>query len=124
PVAAPAPRAVAPASSVATNLPRALPTGMLPTTPDILRDTRSQPNLVAPVIPDLAAIAALRVPEDEQEVDLNAVAASTPTDGPVTPDIIGVAQPRESAVAAGSALPLAVGADPLSRYLRDNDVRF
>ncbi|HZJ09875.1 MAG TPA: hypothetical protein VFD39_09280 [Trueperaceae bacterium] len=124
PVAAPAPRAVAPASTVASNLPRALPSGMLPTTPDILRDTRSQPVIVTPVIPDLAAIAALRVPEGEQQdVELEAVAASILSDEAVTPDIIGV-QSRESAVASGSALPLAVGADPLSRYLRDNDVRF
>ncbi len=125
PVAAPAPRAVAPSSTLATNLPRALPSGMLPTTPEILRDTRSQPNLVTPVIPDLAAIAALRVPEEEErDVELEAVTAATPTDEVVTPEIIGVPQPRESAVAAGPTLPLAVGADPLSRYLRDNDVRF
>lgn len=124
-VAAPAPRAVAPSSTLATNLPRALPSGMLPTTPDILRDTRSQPSLVTPVIPDLAAIAALRVPEEEEQgVELDAVTAATPAEEVVTPEIIGVPQPRESAVASGSALPLAVGADPLSRYLRDNDVRF
>ena len=42
----------------------------------------------------------------------------------MAPDIIGVPQPRESAAAAQPSLPLAVGADPLSRYLRDNDVRF
>lgn len=125
PVAAPAPRALTPNSTVTTNLPRALPSGMLPTTPEILRDTRSQANLVTPVVPDLAALATLKEPgEVQQDVPLQAVAAGIPSDDVVTPDIIGVPQPRESAVASGSSLPLAVGADPLSRYLRDNDVRF
>ena len=125
PVAAPAPRAVTPSSTMATNLPRALPAGMLPSTPEILRDTRSQASLVTPVVPDLATIAALKEPGSEQDdVELRAVAAGIPSDEVVTPNIIGVPQPQESAAASSSSLPLAVGADPLSRYLRDNDVRF
>lgn len=125
PVAAPAPRAVTPSSTLATNLPRALPAGMLPSTPEILRDTRSQAALVTPVVPDLAAIAALKEPTAvEDAVELQAVASDLPSDDVVTPEIIGVARPQESAPEAAAPLPLAVGADPLSRYLRDNDVRF
>lgn len=129
PVRAPAPRAVAPASSVSSDLPRALPTGMLPTSPQILRDARSQPAAVAPVAPNIGDLAALREPGSETPVpvapvDAAAVAATAAT----VPDPLGPGRPLSQPVQAdarpANTLPLAVGADPLSRYLRDNDVRF
>jgi hypothetical protein len=42
----------------------------------------------------------------------------------VTPELIGPGRPATAAEASGPAVPLAVGADLLSRYLRDNNVSF
>lgn len=127
PVRAPAPRTVAPAGVVASNLPRALPSGTLPATPQILRDARSQPVVVEPVAPALGDLAALREPTPEAaEVAPVDTSVATPTAATV-PDPLGPGRPLSQPVQAetpSNTLPLAVGADPLSRYLRDNDVRF
>ncbi len=127
PVRAPAPRTVAPAGVVASNLPRALPAGTLPATPQILRDARSQPVTVEPVAPALGDLAALREPTPEA-ADVTPVDTSVATTSVATvPDPLGPGRPLSQPVQAEArpnTLPLAVGADPLSRYLRDNDVRF
>lgn len=126
PVRAPAPRAVAPAGPVTAELPRALPGGVLPTTPQILRDTRSQAPAVEPVAPAPADLMALRVPDDVAEVRVAPVNAAAAPASASVPDPLGPG--RVSAAARPSPAqvtpPLVVGADPLSRYLRDNDVRF
>lgn len=121
---APAPRAVAPAAR-ATALPRPLPSGTLSATPDILRDTRTQPQ--TPSGPsDLASVAAVRVPGEETPVDLPVTsgASSVASGAAIDPLGTGYQAAAEAAASASQALPLAVGADPLSRYLRDNNVRF
>lgn len=127
PVRAPAPRTVAPAGVVASNLPRALPSGTLPATPQILRDARSAPVVVEPVAPNLGDLAALREPEPAA-ADVTPVDTSIATEtAAVVPDPLGPGRPLSQPVQASTptnTLPLAVGADPLSRYLRDNDVRF
>ncbi|HEX7002126.1 MAG TPA: hypothetical protein VF164_10585 [Trueperaceae bacterium] len=127
PVRAPAPRTVAPAGVVASNLPRALPSGTLPATPQILRDARSAPVVVEPVAPNIGDLAALREPEPEA-ADVAPVDTSVATDAAAAvPDPLGPGRPLSQPVQASTpsnSLPLAVGADPLSRYLRDNDVRF
>ena len=122
-VRAPAPRAVAPATASVSNLPRPLPSGTLPTTPEILRDARSQASTTTPTLPDVGTLAALRVPEENQPLGLTAADGEIPTDGVVTPELIGPNRPQ-TAAPSGPAVPLAVGADLLSRYLRDNNVKF
>jgi len=124
PVKAPAPRAVAPASSTVTGLPRPIPSGTLPTTPDILRDARAQTSTSTPTLPDVGTLAALRVPEESQPLALATADGEIPSDGVVTPELIGPDRPDATAAASGPSIPLAVGADLLSRYLRDNNVMF
>ncbi|HEX7040168.1 MAG TPA: hypothetical protein VF202_08660 [Trueperaceae bacterium] len=161
PVRAPAPRTVAPAGPVAADLPRALPGGVLPSTPQILRDARSQPTVVEPEAPDVGELAALREPTDEggpeplgpggaqpaeaeapapdlgelaaiREPGEDAAVQVAPVDvapqaaAAAVPDPLGPGRSEEARADANpsNALPLVVGADPLSRYLRDNDVRF
>ncbi len=124
PPQAPAPRAVAPAAR-GTALPRPLPSGTLSATPDILRGTRTQPQTRSGPS-DLSTVAAVRVPGDEAAVDLpltngaNDIASDTALD----PLGTGHQEAAEAAAQPTQALPLAVGADPLSRYLRDYNVRF
>lgn len=128
PVRAPAPRTVAPGGPVSAELPRALPSGMLPTTPQILRDARSAPAVVEPVAPDIGDLAALRVPGDEAGVVVAPVDAELATAAATVPDPLGpgrpLSQPVQTVRPQAPTAPLAAGADPLSRYLRDNDVRF
>ena len=123
-VQAPPPRTVAPATSAVSSLPRPLPSGTLPTTPEILRDARSQASTPAPTLPDVGTLAALRVPDENQPLDLAAADGTIPSDGVVMPELIGPARPGVSATTGAPAIPLAVGVDQLSRYLRDNDVKF
>lgn len=171
PVRPPAPRAVAPAAGVSAELPRALPGGVLPSTPQILRDTRSQSvEALAPTIGDLVALrepdadtaaafapvnmapaptvatvpeplgpsevtadatqeapgvgvgdlAALREPGSEAEVEVEPVATDVAA-ATEAPEPLAADRPTAS---GPTTLPLVVGADPLSRYLRDNDFRF
>lgn len=122
---APTPRAVAPAPTRASDLPRPLPSGTLPITPDILRGARTA--TAAPSGPaNLAEVAAVRVPTDAASAALPAVTPQTSAARTEGPNVLGPGQPTaESVKASGSnGLPLVVGADALSRYLRDNDVRF
>ncbi len=162
PVRAPAPRTVAPAGPVSADLPRALPGGVLPATPQLLRDARSQPTVVEPEAPAAGDLAALREPTDQtgpdvlgpggvaveetpapdlgelaalrepgeagEGVDVTPVDVAPQAAAAAVPDPLGpgrpLAQPAQAETPASNALPLVVGADPLSRYLRDNDVRF
>ena len=126
---APAPQPVAPPPPQASGLPRALPSGMLPTTPSVLQTTRAQASSSAPK--DLGAVAAVREPE-------NGTSPSSPlatigqsglvTSSPSLPSVLGPGQPSQAAAAGNAAgngnAPLQAGTDSLSRYLRDNNVRF
>lgn len=136
PVAAPAPRTVAPATSASAALPRPLPSGTLPVTPEILREVRTPQEVAeAPAPVDLGALAAIRVPEEpEAQEPLPSTDSQAPeaAAAAATPEVLGTDRPNEPAAAAtpetpttpAPALPLAVGGDSLSRYLRDNNVRF
>jgi len=126
PVQAPAPRALAPAPTRASDLPRPLPSGTLPVTPDILRDARTAPT--TPSGPaNLADVAAVRLPPDSAPAALPTAGSEASTQvAPTGVDVLGPGQPTAESVSKPStpSLPLVVGADALSRYLRDNDVRF
>lgn len=124
PVAAPAPRAVAPASVRGSQLPRPLPSGTLAAVPDILRDSRSVPT--RPAGPqDLGTVAAVRVPADAEAAELPFAQAEAEVAAASSPEPIGpLHYQRAAAAASGNNLPLAIGADSLSRYLRDNNVQF
>lgn len=141
PPAAPAPRTIAPATSATSALPRPLPSGTLPVTPEILREARApEQTAETPAPVDLGTLAAIRVP-DEPEVPepLPATESGTADTTSVSaPEVLGTDRPNEPAATAVEAqpsetsvtptptpaLPLAIGGDPLSRYLRDNNVRF
>lgn len=141
---APTPRALAPATST-SELPRALPTGaVLSSTPALLREPRI--GSVAEVV-DFAAVAAISVPDAEPtdlgqrelaEVPSVRVADPMPI-GPIAvpepepevdPEVLAAAQAEADAAAAGAGSqasgppPLAVGASPLARYLRDRNYSF
>lgn len=122
PVLAPAPRALAPAAGRVGELPRPLPSGTLPITPDILRDARAAtptPLVSAPV----AAVLAPEEPQAPAELPQAGEEAVAGSGAPV--EVLGPGQPTEASVTSKPpVLPLVVGADALSRYLRDNDVRF
>ncbi len=122
PVTAPAPRAVAPAPGRTAELPRPLPSGTLSAVPDILRDARNQPRTPAGPA-DLGSVAAVVVPEGSEGAQLPFVERDEATVAAASPDVLGPGHAEQRAQ-TGSTLPLAVGADPLSRYLRDNNVRF
>ena len=124
-VTAPAPRAVTPSSLQNGSLPKALPGGTLPSTPKLLRNTRTAvatPN--TPTGPDsLAAVAAVRVPGERQASGFKTAAAPTLSAGVETPEVTplrfgGLPEP---ALTGG---PLAAGTSSLSRYLRDTNYQF
>ena len=124
-VTAPAPRAVTPNSLQSGSLPKALPGGTLPSTPKLLRSTRTAvatPN--TPTGPDsLAAVAAVRVPGEQQASGFRTAAAPTLSASVETPEVAplrfgGLPEP------ALSGGPLAAGTSSLSRYLRDNNYQF
>lgn len=126
---APAPQPVAPPPPQASGLPRALPSGMLPTTPGVLQSTRAQATSAAPK--DLGSVAAVQVPENgtSSAGGLAAVSQSgTLAGGPSVPNVLGPGQATQASSnpsnpGNGNA-PLQAGNDSLSRYLRDNNVRF
>ncbi len=133
-VKAPAPRPLAPPAPRTTALPRALPQGSLPVAPRILDTRRTR----TPQPPDLAAIAAIRVPDAPKEEALASVTASVAASvaAPAS-SARSAANSGEDAVAGPALEPLALakqnalggaplfaGTNELSRYLRDNDVTF
>lgn len=122
PVAAPAPRAIAPASSRTGELPRPIPTGTLSAVPDILRDARTQPTATAGPA-NLGTVAAIVVPSEDQGADLPFASNEGQVEAATSPEPIGPGHVQAAAPSTPS-LPVAVGADALSRYLRDNNVRF
>lgn len=152
--AAPTPRPLAPASTVAGRLTRELPTGsVLSSTPDLLRKPRV--GTVADRV-DLPAITAIAVPEAEPAtvaappaqrtpvpvVDLQPVgpiAAVAPVsvgpevavdrDAPVEPDVAvdpdaSVGDAVTVNPAVSTAAPLQAGTTRLSRFLREYDYAF
>lgn len=123
PVAAPAPRAVAPASSRTGDLPRPLPTGTLSAVPDILRDARTQPTATAGPA-NLGSVAALVVPAEDRGAELPFASSEAEVSAATSPEPIGTGHVQAAPRPTTPSLPVAVGADALSRYLRDNNVRF
>ena len=139
-IKAPAPRPLAPPAPRTTSLPRALPQGSLPVTPRILDTRRTR----TPQPPDLAAIAAIRVPDAPKESALASVTASVTAS--VSAPAASAASSATSSAGAGvdavegpgatleplalakqnalGGAPLFAGTNELSRYLRDNDVTF
>ena len=117
---APAPRPLAPSSPRATELPRALPRGTLPITPDLLTGTRTEQAPRTPA--NLPALAAVREPADPGEPPElqpvgEAVAEAPGADPtPLAPGAVPAAGVPDR--------PLVSGADSLSRYLRDRNVSF
>lgn len=125
-VDAPAPRPLAPPSPRASDLPRQLPTGTpFGATPELLRQPLTMPE-IAPG--EFGEVATVRVPGVDEAtadgrlplstVDITA-AATTGDDAADQP--LG---PAERAAANGPQAPMVAGVDPLSRYLRDNNVVF
>jgi len=123
PVRAPAPRTTAPAPTAASALPRPLPSGTLPVTPDILRDARTEPSTPAGPA-DLGEVVAVREPGKQDGAALPTMAGSNPSNAAETPEVLGPGRPATPAVNNGDQAPLVAGSNELSRYLRDNDVRF
>lgn len=123
PVRAPAPRTTAPAPTAASALPRPLPSGTLPVTPDILRDARTEPSTPAGPA-DLGEVVAVREPGNQDGAALPTMAGSNPSNAAETPEVLGPGRSATPAVNNGDQAPLVAGSNELSRYLRDNDVRF
>lgn len=124
PVRAPAPRTTAPAPAAAASLPRPLPSGTLPVTPEILREARTQPTVPAGPA-DLGEVVAVRLPGNEPSAALPTVSGDgEEPQAAATPDVLGPGRATEPTAKDPPTLPLVVGVDQLSRYLRDNDVRF
>lgn len=114
---APAPAPVTPDTRGASPLPRALPGGTLGGTPDLLH---SAIGATEPPTERLGDLAAVREPEDtppqlrQAGGEASAVAQAQPI-GP------GAGGPRAP---IPDQAPLAAGTSSLSRYLRNNNVRF
>ncbi len=125
---APTPQPVSPPPPQASGLPHALPSGMLPTTPSVLQSTRAQASSSAPK--DLGAVAVVREPTGAESASLGTISqVGSLTTGPSVPGVLGpgqanAAQAAAQAGAGNGNAPLQAGTDSLSRYLRDNNVRF
>lgn len=120
-VSAPVPRPVTPTATNGVALPRPLPSGTLPTTPDILREVRasSQPSPIAtiPAPVNVGEVAALRLPEN------SVVVTELPTQDVTEQNLEPIV--RAAALQTGnSSDPLNAGISEMSRYLRDNNYRF
>jgi hypothetical protein len=120
-VSAPVPRPVTPEAAAGVSLPRPLPGGTLPTTPDILREVRasSQPSPIAavPAPVNIGEVAALRLPQDP------VVVTELPTAEEPEVEPLPLARTAPSP-AVGQGDPLSAGISEMSRYLRDNNYRF
>jgi len=120
-IAAPAPRALAPAPSVNGSLPRALPSGTpLAATPTLLQEPRAIDTIDRATVPEITTA---RVPEeaiDDSVVDLR-IAPLLLTD---VPSVRGTEATAIGAAAAVGEAPLAAGTNRLARFLRDNGYSF
>ncbi len=123
-VVAPAPQPLTPASPIASNLPRTLPSGTLSATPDLLRPSRSPALASSPEPTNLAAVAAISVPSAERPtLSLSEVPSPSPVaQAPQEDDLSPILSSGPGNTAPSS--PVAVGATELSRYLRDQNYRF
>lgn len=123
PVQAPAPRALTPPAPRASNLPRSLPGGTLPVVPDVLRSSRADSS--AAQAPELATVAVIREPSgdsvDATNLGTSLVSVASEEQASSIPELI-----MPGATQAPSTVndPLAAGITPLSRHLRDNNVKF
>jgi pyruvate dehydrogenase E2 component (dihydrolipoamide acetyltransferase) len=123
-IATPAPAVRAPAGTVVSDLPRALPTGVpLSATPDLLRQRAAPVERI-----DVTTVASIRLPgpADAPPAEL---ATMRPTTAVATaiPEVLGpaVAAPATAAAATSAPrAPLAAGTNVLSRFLRDNGYTF
>ncbi len=124
-VTAPAPQPLTPRAGVVASLPRPLPGGTLPVTPDLLRTTRAEPVAAAatPEVAPLVELAALRVPGR----------ATSPNFADAAPPALPQAEVNEAeplplagTSGRGPALgnPIAAGTSGLTRFLRDGNYRF
>ena len=117
--AAPAPRALAPAGSVPSTLPRALAGGTLPVAPDILTSSRAEPAVLTPIdLPDRTAIREPAGPVSSGRLPTLAGAEGDPSGDP------SPLAPGEVPAAGTPDEPLVAGADGLARFLRDRNVAF
>jgi hypothetical protein len=117
---APAPSAVTPGGVGARTLPRALPGGTLGGTPELLRSAIDARQVAAA---NTGQRAALREPEQSRPAlaELGENAADRRAEpAPLTEPVKTEAERRRP----GYQAPLQAGASPVSRYLRDNNVRF
>ena len=114
---APAPAPVTPDSRAGGTLPRALPGGTLGGTPGLLR---SAIGATEPPTEELGGLAAVREPEDTPPDLQQAGADPSAQPRPLGP---GTGQADRQAPMPDQP-PLAAGTSDLSRYLRNNNVRF
>lgn len=116
----PAPQALAPRTATSARaLPRALPSGTLPVAPTLLQGRRAPEQDRTP----LPARDRIDVREPDTEPGAPALA---PLGGQL-PDAEGDPAPLAPGAVAETGVPdgpMVAGTDPLSRYLRDNDVTF
>jgi hypothetical protein len=115
---APAPVPVTPSSQATGTLPRALPGGTLGTTPPLLRSAIGATDVRAG---NAGRMAAVREPE-RPATELQQAGEARPAAGEPQP-LARPLSPETPARSAGQP-PLAAGTSTLSRYLRDNNVRF
>lgn len=115
---APAPAAVAPGSRATGTLPRALPGGTLGGTPQLLRSAIGATDVPAG---NAGRVAAVREPEETQP-RLEEAGDGAPSRAEPQP----LREPLAERAAERTPVraPLQAGTSALSRYLRDNNVRF
>lgn len=130
----PTPSPVVPASTAGSDLQRPLPSGgVLVSTPDLLRQTRTAPAEPTQPAVDFAQVAAIAEPEPEAaRLDVGDIpdttSAATATDPelqPLAPNAVGSTTQTAAQPQVGNGeVPLAAGVNRLARYLRDNDYSF
>ena len=117
---APAPAPVTPDSRAGGTLPRALPGGTLGGTPGLLRSAIGATEAPSS---ELGTVAAVREPEetppDLQQTGESNLAQPEPLEHPIGPQADG-----DSRSPMPDQPPLAAGTSDLSRFLRNNNVRF
>ncbi len=125
-VTAPAPQVLTPPTTVTAALPRPLPGGTLPATPDLLRTPRraAEPAVATtPEVAPLVELAALRLPGGAASP--NFAAAAPPA---LQQAELGEAEPLQLAGTPGRdpvlGNPIAAGTSGLTRFLRDGNYRF